>query len=132
MVSPTTSIPNRPGQLVIVSYKRITRSPFTHENVEVPMNFVGASARKISCEAGEEAMSKVPVTWRFLQGNVSGDDDSTPGSEWDEWSVDVSPMSRDARLRLEKKAPGGETSGFEWYLFQREAGPGTGPADNQR
>ncbi len=119
---PTEQIPNEPDLLVGVSFTVSHRLHFGRragQTIDVPVQYVGASAREVSGELSAEARRSAPIVWRFICGIVSGGDDPRSEPPWRELRVEVPSGMSDARSALERELSHETTSNFCWFVMRK-------------
>ena len=116
MLDRVQRLPNEPQQFVALIRHLSATHPATLKAVRVNSRYFGVSARLVRADATSEAEAAAPITWRFVRGFASQDDQGLPGRD-DVWGmdVDVPAHESDARPRLEAELGGGE---FEWFVWK--------------
>ena len=115
MLRRVEKVPNEPQQFIAVVGHWTATRPMTGEKIRVSTRYFAVSARFVSSNDGSAEEKRTPVTWKFICGFATQDDQGDPRrDEWTGRDVDVPAKVRDARPRLEK-AMGWKDC--EWYTW---------------
>lgn len=116
-------MPNEPDLVVAVSFLRTFNmrfGPLAGKKVDVPTQYVGASAREVSCELpAEDERQNHPASGDSSPAVRAAGKNPEHEPPWTEVRVEVPSSARDARTTLEREISYRGGKSFQWFLMRR-------------